>query len=239
MKRGIALGAGHVGPADQAAEAAIAGRVAGQQDEMRAALPLPDAAQILLHGVAVAGQAGSFRTWPGGLALPGLAAGTGGGAPERLAARSPVTDQRHPVELPVRGFRSTAPPGSSQRLPEHRPSGGTHDRSAAAPVRSAARHYEATWVRDDRVDQVDLDADDRTEAGLVGHAGESDRAVEAAVVRQGERAEAEFDGSLDQLVGRGRSVEKREVAMAVQLGIGLGHDDGLWHRGESGGGLGS
>ena len=61
---------GQVRAADESAQAAIARRVAGQQDEMRAALPLSDATQILLHRVAVAGQQSACRTGPGRQPLP-------------------------------------------------------------------------------------------------------------------------------------------------------------------------
>ncbi len=64
------LGSGHVRPAHEAAEAAVSDRVPGQQDEVRATLTLPDATQILLHGVAVPRQAGPGRAWPGRQPLP-------------------------------------------------------------------------------------------------------------------------------------------------------------------------
>ena len=58
------LGSGHVRPAHETAEAAVTRRVAGQQDEVRAALPLADSTQVLANGVAIAGQAGTFRARP-------------------------------------------------------------------------------------------------------------------------------------------------------------------------------
>ncbi len=63
------LGAGEIRPAYEAAQAAIPRRVPRQQDEMGTTLPLPDSPQILLHGVAVAGQSRAGRTWSKGRAL--------------------------------------------------------------------------------------------------------------------------------------------------------------------------
>ena len=59
---------GEVGPADQPAEAPVAGVVAGQQDEVRAALVVTHAAQVLAHRLAVAGQPAPFRVGPLGTA---------------------------------------------------------------------------------------------------------------------------------------------------------------------------
>ena len=82
------LGPGQVRAADEPAEAAVAGRVARQQNEMRAALPLPDSTQILLHRVAAPGRrarAGRGRTGspsppgeaPLGEAPPAASSGSG------------------------------------------------------------------------------------------------------------------------------------------------------------------
>src|ERR1041385_6631826 len=43
-------------PRDEPAQAPIAGRVTGEQDEMRAALPLADAPDVFLHRLAMARQ---------------------------------------------------------------------------------------------------------------------------------------------------------------------------------------
>ena len=56
---------GEIRPAHQPAEAAIAGRIARQQDEVRATLRFPDTSQILLDGIAMAGQTDAFRARPG------------------------------------------------------------------------------------------------------------------------------------------------------------------------------
>ncbi len=65
------LRAGEVRPRDEAAEAPVPGVVPGEEDEMRAALPHPDAAVILLPRLAVAGQASSDRPGAGREPVPG------------------------------------------------------------------------------------------------------------------------------------------------------------------------
>ena len=52
--------------------------------------------------------------------------------------------------------------------------------------------------------------------------GEPDDPVQAVVVGDGQAAQAEGEGSLDELVdGRG-AVEEREVGVAMELGVGHG-----------------
>ncbi len=58
------LGSGEIRPADESAQAAISRRVPSQQDEVRAALPIPYATQILLHRIAATRQPGSHRARP-------------------------------------------------------------------------------------------------------------------------------------------------------------------------------
>ena len=162
-----------VRPADEPAEAPIAGGVAGEQDEVRPALRVADPAQVLLDRA----------RWPGSRARRG-----------RGRAGRP----------------STAPaPGSVD--------------GRATPPRRAARRAgidDAGRVRDGRVEQLDLDADDRADAGRLRGRGEADRAVEALVVGDGERRHPQLGGALDQLVGGRRTVEQREVGVAVELGVG-------------------
>ena len=75
-------------------------------------------------------------------------------------------------------------------------------------------------IGDGRVEQLDLDPDDRVEPRLLGGRDESDGPVEPLVVGDGEAGQAQLDGSLDELVrGRG-AVEEREIRMAVELGVG-------------------
>jgi len=67
---GNALGSGEVGPRNEPAQAAITGAVSSKQGEMRPALPLPHSTQVLLDRAAMAGEAGTSRTEPGGTTLP-------------------------------------------------------------------------------------------------------------------------------------------------------------------------
>ena len=92
------------------------------------------------------------------------------------------------------------------------------------PPRPAARQRDPVRVRHGRVKQLDLDPDHRVDPGGLGGGREPDRAVQALVVRDRQPGEAQLDGPLDEVVGRRRPVEEREVGVAVQLGVGgMGH----------------
>ena len=66
---GHALGAGQVRPRHEPAQAPPADLRAGQQDEVRTAGPVPDAAQVLLDRIAMTRKPGTCRAWPGGQTL--------------------------------------------------------------------------------------------------------------------------------------------------------------------------
>ena len=66
----------------------------------------------------------------------------------------------------------------------------------------------------------DLGAEDGGQPQLAGGLGEADHAVEAVVVGEGERLQAEAGGLLHQRFGRAGPVEEAEVRVAVQLGVG-------------------
>ena len=152
---------------------------AGEQDEMRAADPLADPAQVLLDRLAMAGQPGARRV-AAGAGRPSVASGWRG----------------------RRDRRAIAP----------RPGG-------PAPARSARRDDDPGRVGDGRVEQLDLETDDRVEPGGLGRADETDRAVQAVVVRDGQPGQPQLDGPLDQVVGRRGPVEEREVGVAVEFGV--------------------
>ena len=90
---------------------------------------------------------------------------------------------------------------------------------AARPPTPTGDHDDAVGIRHGGIPQLDLDADDGMQAGLLGCADESDGTVEAVVVGGGQPAEPQFDGPGDQLVRCRRPVEEREVGMGVELGI--------------------
>ncbi len=164
--------AGEVRPTHQAAEAAIAGRVPGQQDEVRAALPLAHAPKILFDRVPMAGEPGAVRAWPGGQAV----------APWPF-------------------------PGEWHR---------TRQRAAPWPTR---RHDDPRRIGRRRVQQLDLDPDDRPQPRLLGRGRKADHAVQAAVVRDRQAGEPQLHGAPDQLVRRRGAVEERELSVAVELGV--------------------
>ena len=57
------------------------------------------------------------------------------------------------------------------------------------------------------------------EIGRLGGGGEPDRAVQAVVVGDGQPAQTELDGTLDEVVRRRGAIEEREVRMALQFGV--------------------
>ena len=85
-----------------------------------------------------------------------------------------------------------------------------------------ARHDNLCRIRYCRIEQVDLESDDRAQAHVVHGAGETNGAVEAQVVGDGQRGIAQLMRSLGQLVDRRRTVEEREIGVAMKLGEGLG-----------------
>ena len=66
----------------------------------------------------------------------------------------------------------------------------------------------------------DLGPEHRGQPDRTGCLGEADHPVEPVVIGEGEGVETEPDGLLDELLGVRRPVEEREVAVAVQFGIG-------------------
>src|SRR5256885_15264394 len=94
---------------------------------------------------------------------------------------------------------------------------------AAGPTR---RYDDAAGIRDERVAQLDLYADDRMKPGRLRRRHEADGAVEPAVVGDREAAQPQLDCPLDQLIGCRRPVEEREVGMTVEYGVGgRGHGE--------------
>ena len=63
------------------------------------------------------------------------------------------------------------------------------------------------------------ETDDRMQADGLGCADETDGAVEAVVVRDGQAGQPESDGPLDQLVRCRRTIEEREVGVAMEFGV--------------------
>jgi hypothetical protein len=72
----------------------------------------------------------------------------------------------------------------------------------AAPDRPTGGHDDPRRVRDDRVPELDLDADDRPEARCFGCAGEPDDPVQALVIGDRQPREPELDRAFDEVIGR-------------------------------------
>ena len=96
----------------------------------------------------------------------------------------------------------------------------------AAAARSSGWDDDAGRVRNGRVEQLDLETDDRMEPGSLGCADETDRAIEAVVVRDGQPGQPQFDGPFDQVVRCRGAVEEREIGVRVEFGVrGARHGD--------------
>ncbi len=87
------------------------------------------------------------------------------------------------------------------------------------PPPAPGRDHDRGRVGRGRVEQLDLDPDDGVQAGRARRGQEPDGAVQPVVVGDRESRQADLERSVDQLVGRGRAVEEREVRVAVQLGV--------------------
>ena len=99
-----------------------------------------------------------------------------------------------------------------------------NSRGLATAARSAWRDDDAGRVGHDRIEQLDLETDDRMDPDGLGCTDETDRAIEAVVVRDGQSGQPQLDGSLDQVVWRGCPVEEREIGVAMEFGVrGLCH----------------
>ncbi len=96
------------------------------------------------------------------------------------------------------------------------------------PARSGpsapGRDHEAVRVRGRGVGQLDLDAEDGAEAGLLGRRRETDHAVQAPVIRHRQAREAQLCRPRDQVRRRRGTVEEREVGVEMELG-----KRGRWH----------
>ena len=77
-------------------------------------------------------------------------------------------------------------------------------------------------VGDAGVEQLDLRPDDAVEADLLGRAHETDGAVEAVAVGDGQPGQADRRGPFDQLVRWRGPIEEREIGVGVELGVGDG-----------------
>ncbi len=147
-----ALRTGEVGRRQETAQAPPPDLAAGQEHEPGTTRPRPDASQVLLDRIAIAGQSSPFRTGAG---------------------RATLVD-RPPLDGPFAARRTTPWP--------------------------AGRDHDTGRVGDDRIEQFDLDADDRMEPRLLGRGGEPDRAIEAVAIRGGEARQTQLPRPRDQVV---------------------------------------
>ena len=106
--------------------------------------------------------------------------------------------------------------------------------AATAGRRAACGDHQPVRIRDEGIDHLHLHADDRMEPSLLGGCGETDDPVEAPTIGDGERREAQLDGTRREVRRGGGAVEEGEVGVRVELGIGRrghGANPGAWRDG--------
>lgn len=92
---------------------------------------------------------------------------------------------------------------------------GQHDQVGAVGVR-----HPGTDMGESVPGDGELGAEDGGQPEGPGRLGEADHTVETVVVGQGQRGQTEPDGPRGQLLGMAGPVEKGEVGMGVEFGIG-------------------
>ena len=119
----------------------------------------------------------------------------------------------------VAGGRAGPRPGRAAGSGRDTEGAGGVSRGGPAAARSARRDDDPGRVGDGRIEQLDLETDDRVEPDGLGRADETDRAIEAVVVRDGQPGQPQFDGPLDEVVRCRGAVEEREVGVAMEFGV--------------------
>ena len=154
----------------------------------------------------------------------------GAGEQHEVRAADPLADPAEVLldRIAMPGEPGYVPDEGGPAGPRRRPRGvpdppsrarGPADSSPAPTSCPPCRDDDPVGVRDGRVDELDLDPDDRVEADGLGGADEADRPVQPAVVRDGQPGQAQLDGPFHQVVrGRG-AIEEREVRVAVEFGV--------------------
>ena len=131
-----ALRAGHVGPRHEPAQAPPADLRAGEQDEVRAADPLADPAQVLLDRLAMAGQPGAGRAGPdaagprsrsagsglAGSGAPAAARPAAGGRGMTIPSGSATAGSSSSISSPTTGWSPAASAALTNRTAPYRPS---------------------------------------------------------------------------------------------------------------------
>jgi hypothetical protein len=88
---------------------------------------------------------------------------------------------------------------------ERDPLPSSTDRFAAVPLsptgRPASGDDDSGRIGNGWIEQLDLDPDDRMEPDGLGCRDEPDDAVQTLVIRDGETAQSELDGPLDEIIG--------------------------------------
>ncbi len=136
-------------------------------------------------------------------------------AAQILAHRVAMAREAGPIRVQPHGATRFDQPAHRIRLP--RPPRRPRRTTRAPPA--PRRHHDSSRVGDRGVEQLDLHAHHGMDAGRLRRGDEPDRAVQALVVGDRERPQPELRRTVDEGIGRRRAVEKRELAVAVELGV--------------------
>ena len=137
-------------------------------------------------------------------------------APPRLLFQAPSARIKRKLAVTVRLLVGEA--GDAQpRLALDAGELGGADRAAELAVAAPATGEEADPAG---IDQVQLDAHHRADAGLAGGLDEADRAVEPVAVAEAEAPDLQPGSDLDQVARGGRTLQEGEVGAGRQLGEG-------------------
>jgi hypothetical protein len=84
---------------------------------------------------------------------------------------------------------------------------------------TAAGNDDVVGIRQQRVEQLDLEPDEAVDARLFGGGHEADRAVQAVMIGHRDAGQPELARTLHEVVRRRCAVQEREVRMAVKLRV--------------------
>ncbi len=152
-------------------------------------------------------------------------------AAQVLSDGVPMTGQ--PGPLRTRPDRRAARPAARSGGPASgtAPQVAGDGRRPSAADRPPTGHHDPVRVRTERVEQLELQPDDRVQPGLAGRGREPDDPVETLVIGDRERRQPELDRPLDELIGGRGAIQEREVRVAVELGVGARDGRSAGHLG--------
>ena len=139
----------------------------------------------------------------------------------------PATALADPAQVLLDRLAMTGQPRAPWSGPDRHALGGLVGReiapagagSGTASSRPPRDDDDPIRVRDGRVQQLDLQSDDRMQPHGLRRADEPDRSVKTRMVGDGQAGQPQLHGALHEVVRRRRPIEERKVRVAVELGV--------------------